>query len=168
MKYITIFILFSILGEFEAQAQNKKNLYPVRVEITEVENRTLSCKVRDHEIVIDQPKAFGGDNSGPTPPEMLAVAYGSCIASTIQLFSTIRKLDITNISVEVKGTIDFSKALGVDTTNRAGFEALEINISFKSGMSPEQKTALLDDIFNVGAAIDNVNNTTPVSYKLVD
>jgi uncharacterized OsmC-like protein len=37
----------------------------------------MNC--RDHEFVADLPPSSGGDDTGPTPPELLIAALGSCI-----------------------------------------------------------------------------------------
>lgn len=170
MKYILLLsaILFvnSVLGESDTSSTN--SLYPVRVEIQEVKNRTLKCKVRNHEIIIDQPKEFGADDLGPTPPEVLAIAYGSCVVSTMQLIAAQRKVKVSDILVKVEGVIDFSKALGLSSEARAGFSELILSISFQSNMNNQQKQTFIDHVLKVGAAIDNVDNESPITCKFIE
>jgi len=170
MKNVFVFIILFLAIKLNAQSDSTKNpnLYPVKAEISVLNNRTLECKVRNHTVIVDQPKAFGADDLGPTPPEMLSIAYGSCVVSTMQLLSIKRNLSITDISVIVEGKIDFSKALGISDANRAGFPNLNLKISFKSDMTKAQKESFINEVIRIGAAIDNVENTTPVSYEIID
>ncbi len=142
-------------------------LYSIKVSIEAIGNRTLKATVRDHTLIIDQPKEFGADNQGPTPPELLAVAFGSCIASTIQLIAAQRNIDITNIRVRVEGTVDFAKALGISNVKRAGLEGLNALISFDAALSKEDKQQIIDQVAAVGAALDNIENPTPLTYTLI-
>lgn len=148
-------------GALYAQAH-----YQVRVHVSEANNRTLRCAVRNHEVLVDQPKQFGADDQGPTPPELLAMSYGSCIVSTIQFLAIQQHKTIKNIQVTVEGTLDFAKAMNLPTTARAGFESLSAQLSFDSDMTTEQKQMFIKQVFAVGAAIDNIANPTPVSYHI--
>ena len=147
---------------------NKKPVYSVKVDVKEVKNRTLECKVRNHTVYVDQPKSFGADDTAPTPPEMLAVSFGSCIVSTIQFIAFQKNISIHNISVTVEGDIDFSKAMCKSDENRAGFMGLKANIKFDAAMSIKEKQELIDKMFNLGAVIDNIRNTTPIEYNVVE
>lgn len=150
------------------RAKEEKNgsdmKYNVAVTVTEKENRTLTAMVRNHKIVIDQPKEFGADNKGPTPPELLAVSFGSCIVSTLQLIAIQKELDVRNISVVIEGSIDFSKAMGISDKNRAGFLDLTATVSFTSTLDEASRKRLISEVARVGAALDNIENVTPVKY----
>ncbi|MDR2938526.1 MAG: OsmC family protein [Prevotellaceae bacterium] len=172
MKKIATFVLLTLLAASsyaQRDSINSSAIYTVKTEISELKNRTLECKVRGHTIVVDQPKAFGADDLGPTPPEMLAVAYGSCVVSTMQLLALQRGLSVKNIRVEVEGSIDFSKALGAsNANNRAGFSGLNLKIRFDADMTKDEKKSFVNDVLKIGAAIDNVDNPTPVKYEIVN
>ncbi|HEX2959954.1 MAG TPA: OsmC family protein [Chitinispirillaceae bacterium] len=171
MKLCTmIFLLTFVLITYAEKADSSINssLYTVKAEIKEVKHRTLEAVVRGHKVIIDQPTMFGADDLGPTPPEYLAISYGSCIISTIQFIAMQRGLKIENVSVAVEGVIDFSKAMGIQSSKRAGLSGLKTKIYFKSSLNDEEKKAFLSDVFKVGAAIDNIQNTTPVTYEIID
>ncbi len=140
--------------------------YPVCVTAQEIQNRTVECTVRDHVVRVDQPKAFGADDTAPTPPELLAASLGSCVISTMQFVAAQRGLDVRNIQVTVEGTIDFSKAMGLRTPHRAGYAGLHVTVQFDSSLSPDEKTRFLQTVFEYGASIDNIEHATPVTYEL--
>ncbi len=142
--------------------------YKVKVKSREVANRIVESHVRGHLVLADQPKKFGADDLAPTPPEYLAVAYSTCVVSTLRFVAMLEKLDINNIEVQVAGEIDFSKAMGNATVNRAGFSGLEVSISFKSTMSKNEQLAFVEKAMGRGAVLDNILNRTPVSFKIVN
>lgn len=171
MKKIINLVLSILLAvNFYAQNDSINNpaIYRVKTEISELRNRTMECRVRNHTIIVDQPKAFGADDLGPTPPEMLSIAYGSCVVSTMQLLALQRNLIIKDIFVQIEGNIDFSKALGINDANRAGFSGLNLKIRFESDMTKEEKKLFINDVLRIGAVIDNVDNPTPVEYEIIN
>lgn len=168
---LLLIIIFCLINTqvFSGNNNEKKtSIYKVKAEITELKNRTLECKVRNHTVLIDQPREFGADDKAPTPPEMLAISLGSCVASTIQFVAYQRNIKITNIRVKVEGEIDFSKAMGISTKKRAGYSGLEVTIKFDSEMKLKEKQKFIDDVFELGAAIDNIQNKTAVKYNIIE
>lgn len=143
-------------------------IYPVKVEAKGVENRIVECRVRNHVVHVDQPKEFGADDTAPTPPEMLAISFGSCVVSTIQFIAMQRNIDVRNIRVSVEGAIDFSKAMGISDKERAGFGDLKVRIGFDSNLAPTEKAAFLEHVFACGASIDSICKPTPVTWSLVE
>jgi uncharacterized OsmC-like protein len=172
MKLLIILLVtvFFVVGSLFAQEQDnqQKPIYSVKAEIKELKNRTLECRVRDHKVLLDQPKQFGADDKAPTPPEMLAISFGGCVASTIQFVAYQRKIDVKNIQVTVEGEIDFTTALGKCCSGRAGFSGLNVKVKFDSQMNSTEKKEFLDSVFKVGAVIDNVMNQTAIEYEIVD
>lgn len=142
-------------------------IYHVNVDVREVRNRTLECKVRNHSVRVDQPKDFGADDTAPTPPEMLAISLGSCVVSTMQFLAAQKNLPVHNIQVTVSGDIDYSKAMGISDKERAGFQGFRIGIRFDSPMSADDKARFLQNVFRCGASIDSIQNATPLTYELL-
>lgn len=138
--------------------------YPVKVSVYELQNRTVAAEVRGHKIISDQPKEFGADDMGPTPPELLAASFGTCIVATIQLLASQKNIQISDIKVDVDGVIDFSKAMGQPGNNRTGFQGLTANIRFTSTMSDVEKQAFISEVSKIGAALDTIENQTPIRY----
>ena len=67
------------------------------------ENGTLkhAVEMRDHTVVADEPKDEGGDDSGPSPQELLAGSLASCTAITIEMYAQRKGWDIGDVTVHV-------------------------------------------------------------------
>jgi putative redox protein len=61
-----------------------------------------TIQVRDHQLVIDEPLASGGQDSGPDPQELLAVSLASCTAITIEMYAARKGWEIGPLEVEVE------------------------------------------------------------------
>jgi putative redox protein len=67
------------------------------------ENGTLrhEVDVRDHRLVADEPEENGGDDSGPSPQELLAASLASCTAITIEMYAKRKGWEIGDVVVDV-------------------------------------------------------------------
>jgi len=62
------------------------------------------CQVnaKGHQFLADEPISYGGKNLGPSPYDYLATALASCTAMTLNMYARHKKMDVTNVSVDVK------------------------------------------------------------------
>jgi putative redox protein len=56
--------------------------------------------VRNHRVVLDEPRNEGGDDDGPSPQEMLAASLASCTAVTMEMYAKHKGWDLGPIEVE--------------------------------------------------------------------
>jgi len=57
--------------------------------------------VRTHGLVADEPKDTGGDDTGPSPQELLAASLASCTAITIEMYARRKGWEIGELVVDV-------------------------------------------------------------------
>jgi putative redox protein len=70
--------------------------------ITHEGGMRFAAQVRSHRIVTDQSLRAGGEDSAPSPVELLGVSLGSCIAFYVQQFCHARGLPYEGMQVEVE------------------------------------------------------------------
>ena len=58
-------------------------------------------EVRRHHVISDEPEANGGDDTGPSPQELLAASLAACTAITIEMYAKRKGWDIGDIGVDV-------------------------------------------------------------------
>ena len=97
---------------------------PIHVRVrSENQGGFRSCvKIRDFTLTIDQPKGFGGTNTGPKPSEVLLAALAACQEITWRLYADALGVPLDSVAVELDGLQDLRGFLGVDEGTRAGFQ----------------------------------------------
>jgi putative redox protein len=58
--------------------------------------------VRDHHLTADEPREHGGEDTGPSPQELLAASLASCTAITMEMYAVRKGWEVGEISVEVE------------------------------------------------------------------
>ena len=61
-------------------------------------------QVRSHTITADEPASHGGDDSGPSPQELLAASLASCVAITMEMYARRKGWDVTGLRVDCEYT----------------------------------------------------------------
>jgi putative redox protein len=60
--------------------------------------------VREHHVSIDEPQDQGGDDTAPSPQEMLAASLASCTAVTMEMYAERKGWDLGYVEVECSYT----------------------------------------------------------------
>lgn len=61
----------------------------------------FAAQIRQHRLIVDQPRAGGGDDAAPMPLELLGASLGTCVALYVQQFCHARDLPYAGMRVEV-------------------------------------------------------------------
>ena len=76
----------------------------MRATARQLENLRHDVKVRRHTVTSDEPKDHGGDDSGPSPQELLAASLASCTAITMEMYARRKGWDIAGLAVDCEYT----------------------------------------------------------------
>jgi putative redox protein len=79
------------MGSMRASAQQQENL-------------RHDVRVRSHTITSDEPASHGGDDTGPSPQELLAASLASCVAITMEMYAKRKSWDVSGLRVDVEYT----------------------------------------------------------------
>jgi putative redox protein len=58
-----------------------------------------AIRIRDHQLTIDEPLDKGGEDSGPSPQEMLAASLAACTAITMEMYAKRKGWDVGDVEV---------------------------------------------------------------------
>ena len=58
--------------------------------------------VREHRLTADEPREHGGEDTGPSPQELLAASLASCTAITMEMYAERKGWDLGDVTVEVE------------------------------------------------------------------
>ena len=58
--------------------------------------------IRDHRLTADEPREHGGEDSGPSPQELLAASLASCTAITMEMYAKRKGWEVGEVTVHVE------------------------------------------------------------------
>lgn len=61
-------------------------------------------KIRGHELGVDESQDSGGEDTAPSPQELLAASLASCTAVTMEMYATRKGWNIDGVEVAVEYT----------------------------------------------------------------
>ncbi|MDB2415213.1 OsmC family protein [Rickettsiales bacterium] len=69
------------------------------IEETGKNDYAVKIEVSGHHLHGDEPKSFGGGNTGPAPYDMLLAALGECTAMTVRWYAIQQKWPLEKVEV---------------------------------------------------------------------
>ena len=101
-------------------------------------------QVGDQEIILDQPKQFGGSGLGPTPIDTFLTTIGACLGTVARIVAKQEALRIDYMEFDVFGEIDLDTLTGRSSDVRAGFKNIKVNFKIDSpDLNDEEKLAFI-------------------------
>lgn len=143
-------------------------LKKVIVESKLQKNMAIEVQARNHKFIIDQPKAGGGDDLGPTPLEYFFSALAGCIGSIALIIAKQKRFDLRACNVKVEGELDIDVLMGKSCDARAGFQWMKAYVEIDADMTDQEKKDFLHEIDARCPISDNIQATTKVEFELVD
>jgi len=61
-----------------------------------------TVQVREHQLTVDEPVEKGGDDTAPSPQELLAVSLASCTAITMEMYAARKGWELGHVEVDVQ------------------------------------------------------------------
>ena len=72
----------------------------MRASAHQLENLRHDVRVRSHTLTADEPREEGGDDTGPSPQELLAAALASCTAITMEMYAKRKGWNVAGLRVD--------------------------------------------------------------------
>ena len=100
-----------------------------------------------HRFVADEPQSYGGDDSGPTPYDLLNAALGTCTAMTMKMYAAKKNWPLDGVEVRVshernhQDACDHGKAMDEGTQMQALNRVITI---FGEQLDDEQRGRLYE------------------------
>lgn len=100
-----------------------------------------------HRFRADEPRSVGGDDTGPTPYDLLGAALGTCTAMTMKMYADRKGLPFEGVSVHVTHERDHGEDCGHMAAMEQGgqVQALHREIDIRGpDLSVEDRTKLME------------------------
>lgn len=119
-----------------------------------------------HNMIVDQPKAMGGNDEGCNPMELFLASLPACICAIGRIVANQKKITLRGIDVAVEGDIDKAFLLGSTTEGRAGFTEIRSYVTVDADMSQEEKEAFVHEIERRCPIADNISEKSTISTSV--
>lgn len=106
---------------------------------------TLHVSSDDHYWQADEPRAIGGNNTGPDPYEHLLASLGTCTVMTIRLYAERKSLPLKDVSVELRHGREYYKDCEscADEEPRK-IEVIERELTLVGDLTEDQRQKILE------------------------
>lgn len=103
-------------------------------------------QIRDFDpVVMDEPKALGGQDQGPNPLEYLVASLNGCKGVMIPLVAKELNFEFSELTFDTKGVVDLRGLMGEPGVS-THFQSLTFAVSIKTNESAERLQMLQDAV----------------------
>jgi putative redox protein len=95
----------------------------MKIQLRQISISTTEATIRTHQVLIDRPAEKGGADMGPMGGELFLAAVGGCFMSNLLAAIKAREAQISDVRMEVIGTV---------TGSPACFSAVELHVTADS------------------------------------
>lgn len=98
-----------------------------------------------HRFIADEPHAVGGEDSGPTPYDLLLGALGTCTAMTMKMYADRKDWPLEGVSIHLTHDRDHAKDCDHCADPKAKVQSIERAITLTGdGLDEEQRARLME------------------------
>jgi putative redox protein len=90
-------------------------------------------EIRGHSLTADEPRDHGGEDSGPSPQELLAASLASCTAITMEMYAQRKGWEVGDVAVNVS----------YEPAQRGSPTRFRMNVEFPKELPEEQRERLM-------------------------
>ena len=96
-----------------------------------------------HVLLVDEPTEVGGEDSGPSPYELLLSSLGSCTAMTLRLYAARRGWPLEGVTVELSHHRIYAEDCADCDTREGRLDRISRVITLAGDLTADQRTRLM-------------------------
>lgn len=131
------------------------------------EGWAIRADIRDHQMVIDQPKGSGGTDEGPSPLEYFLFSLAGCVGSIGRIAAHQQRIELRAMEINVEADLNPEGLMGKEIDERVGFQTVRITAKIDADLDQAQKEAFLDAVCERCPLHDNIKLATDVVHSLI-
>jgi uncharacterized OsmC-like protein len=100
--------------------------------------------VGSHRLYSDEPKEVGGENTGPSPYELLAAALGACTSMTLGMYARRKQWPLASVIVRLRHSKIHANDCADCESRDAMLDRMDRDIELSGDLTEEQRGKLLE------------------------
>ena len=101
-------------------------------------------EIGPHRLKGDEPAAFGGTDTGPSPYDFLLAALGTCTSMTISFFARRKGWPLENVTVSLHHSNIHATDCADCETKEGKIDRIELEIQLTGALATDQRSKLLE------------------------
>ena len=97
-----------------------------------------------HQLLADEPKEYGGNETGPSPYEYLLGGLGACTSMTIRMYANRKNLPLEDVSVTLRHEKIHAQDCSECETTEGKIDRIERDIALSGPLTQEHKQRLME------------------------
>ncbi len=123
-------------------------------------------KIRQFELISDEPPALAGTDQGANPVELILAALASCQEIVISAYANALGISFEKVTVDVKGELDLRGFFNLAEV-RPGFDTVRLVTTVHTKETDPEKLAQLSHLAkNNCPVLDIIKNPVPVQETI--
>ncbi|MEM9858456.1 MAG: OsmC family protein [Bacteroidota bacterium] len=125
-----------------------------------------SIKVRDFELLVDEPQDLGGTNEAPNLVEYILAGYAGCINVVAHIVAKEQNIQLKDLEIDIDGDLDPARLFGTSFEERAGYRNINVSLKTSTKLNQGQRIKWLKEVEYRCPVNDNLTNKTPINFSL--
>lgn len=138
---------------------------PIKIESKAQNHTELDVKVRGHELKVDEPEDFGGNNKAPNPLEYMFTALASCLNVTVHQVAEEHEVEVESLEIEVEGELDLAGFMG-EEGERAGFQEVNVEARIETDADRKMEEEILEEAGGRCPVSDDLQHQTGLNLDI--
>lgn len=128
------------------QSATADSVEPGTVVVTETREGKFTQEIRagTHHMRADEPAAAGGNDSGPSPYDLLLAGLGACTSMTIRMYAELKQLPLERVSVKLRHDKVHAQDCAECETREGKIDRIEREVELTGALDEAQRAKLLE------------------------
>jgi uncharacterized OsmC-like protein/alpha/beta superfamily hydrolase len=105
---------------------------------------TQSIRAGHHQFNADEPAAYGGNDTGPSPYDLLLASLGACTSMTLRAYAELKQLPLERVTVRLRHSKIHAQDCAECETRDGKIDRIEREIELAGALDDAQRAKLIE------------------------